>query len=98
MSTQEFQGILKEIVEQDWSSEEWARHEADDWFQTEHFHGGFEADETYLNGEFNFSYYDDKKKEWWFTFKLEDVPRLQQEDFSSIKLIDPETFDSDRIE
>ncbi len=86
-----------EIKEQNWSLKEWAGHEADDWFQTKHFHGGFEADETYENGEFNFSYYDDSGKEWWFTFRLEDVNRLMSKGLDAIELIDPENFDYNSI-
>ena len=97
MVTKEFKKILEEIIDQNWSLEEWAAHEADDWFQSKHFNGGFEADETYKNGEFNFSFYDQSGKEWWFTFKLNDVDCLLENGFDSIELVDPETFDYDSL-
>jgi len=95
--TSEFLGICQEIVAQHWSPSEWAAHEAGDWFQTEHFEGGFEADETYENGEFNFSFHDESGKEWWFTFSLKDVSRFLSDNSPSITLIDPETFDMDTL-
>jgi len=30
----------------------------------------------HVDGEFNFSYYDEAGKEWWFTFRLDDVDDL----------------------
>eukprot|EP00767_Chilomastix_cuspidata_P000356 gnl/Chilomastix_cuspidata/10848.p1 GENE.gnl/Chilomastix_cuspidata/10848~~gnl/Chilomastix_cuspidata/10848.p1 ORF type:complete len:107 (-),score=2.63 gnl/Chilomastix_cuspidata/10848:39-332(-) len=93
----EFKNILKEIQDQRWSLSEWAGHEADDWFQTDHFHGGFEADESYEDGEFNFSFYDNNGKEWWFTFRLEEVERLLKEGFDSLDLTDPDSFDANTL-
>ncbi len=97
MHNSEFKKILMEIKDQNWSLKEWVSHEADDWFQTEHFHGGFEADESYENGVFNFSYYDESENEWWFTFRLEDIDHIMKKGLESIVLIDPEKFDYDAI-
>ena len=93
----QFENILNEIIKQNWDSETWALHEAGGWFQTKNFCGGFEADETYKNGVFNFSYTDDNEKEWWFTFSLCEVNTLLSKGFNSIKLIDPDTFDYDEF-
>ena len=89
----EFENILKEILKENWDLKTWSAHESGDWFQTKHFCGGFEADETYENGEFNFSYYDEHEKEWWFTFKLHEVNDLFKKGFNAIQLTDPDTFD-----
>ena len=93
---EEFKQIIKEIIEQKWSAAEWAGHEADDWFQTPHFEGGFEADETYENGEFNFSHTDAEGKEWWFTFSLGDISNLMESGFSAVKLVDPVDYDDNQ--
>lgn len=94
----EFAQILREISDQGWSLEQWAQHEAGDWFQTEHFLGGFEAEKSYRDGQFTFTYYDQHRKEWWFTFRLEDVETLRAKGFKSIFLIDPETVDVSTLE
>ncbi len=74
----QFAAILAEIRDQKWSPSEWAAHEADDWFHTSHFEGGFEADASYKSGEFNFSHIEERGKEWCFTFKLEEVPEVSK--------------------
>ncbi|RYD85063.1 MAG: hypothetical protein EOP84_03685 [Verrucomicrobiaceae bacterium] len=89
----EFAQILREISDQGWSLEQWAQHEAGDWFQTEHFLGGFDADKSHRDGQFTFTYYDQHRKEWWFTFALEGVETLKVLGFKRVSLIDPGTFD-----
>ncbi|MCP4708769.1 MAG: hypothetical protein GY869_09105 [Planctomycetes bacterium] len=92
----ELESILNEITTQDWNKKTWAAHESGDWFQSKHYRGGFEADETYEDGEFNFSYYDENDKEWWFTFSLDDVSKLYKKEIE-IELINPDTFDINQI-
>ena len=43
--SQEFLGICQQIADTAWTNAEWAEHEADDWFQTDHFDGGYDATE-----------------------------------------------------
>ena len=85
----EFNQILLKIKDQNWSSKDWAEHESCDWFQTKHFCGGFEADETYENGAFTFSYYDQTNKEWWFVFEFSEFENILKNGFSSVKLFEP---------
>lgn len=89
----EFAQILREIKKQDWSTEEWARDDVGDWFQTEHFLGSFEADASYRDGAFAFSYYDQNGKQWCFSFRLEDIGTLEAQGLKGVVLADPETSD-----
>lgn len=86
VSEAQFESILLEIKGQNWSSADWAGHEADDWFQSENFIGGFEANESYKDGEFSFAYYDTSGKEWWFSFTLLEVESLLDKGFAAIEL------------
>jgi len=65
----ELREICREILAQKWSESQWAAHEADDWFQTPHYSGGFDATE----GEFCFGATDATGTEWWFQFPLSAV-------------------------
>ena len=69
------QGLVKicfQIVNEHISPEQWAQTESDDMFQSEHFSGGYDADEI----AFCFSYYNDTKKEYWFQLTLEEVKAI----------------------
>lgn len=63
----ELKAIAQEIIEQKWTIQEWAAHESGDWFQTENYCGGFEAEDD-DNGEFAFAKYPATEKEFWFSF------------------------------
>lgn len=64
---QELFDICKKIENQNWDKDTWAGHEADDWFQTENYEGGYDADEM----AFCFAK-TTKKGEYWFQFTLEE--------------------------
>ena len=65
----ELRQICERIVLEDKSEAEWALIESCDMFQTEHFNGGFDADEQ----AFCFSYYDENESEFWFQMSLSEV-------------------------
>lgn len=69
--TEELLGLLREIVAEQKSNDEWAEIESDDMFQSESFVGGYEADEE----AFTFSYYAGDK-EYWFQLTLEEVQSI----------------------
>jgi hypothetical protein len=62
---------LRTILKYGYSEEQWAEIESSDMFQSEHFCGGYDADEKC----FYFSYYCALNKEYWFSFDLLDVPK-----------------------
>ena len=64
--TEELRHICKLIFETNLTESRWAGHESDDWFQSESFEGGFDADEN----AFCFSYYDADKNEFWLQTSL----------------------------
>lgn len=63
----ELRGIAQEIVDQRWTIQDWAAHESGDWFQTQNYCGGFEADDE-NTGEFAFAKYPATKREFWLSF------------------------------
>ncbi len=65
----ELLGIFEEINREQKSLEEWTLIESGDMYQSEHYCGGFDADE----GCFYFSYFDVGGNEYWFSFTLMDV-------------------------
>ena len=70
--TQELRDILRQILDEGRTPNDWATIESDDMFQSEHFCGGFDATER----AFCFSLYHDNGKEYWFQITLEDVGAL----------------------
>ena len=64
----EFINICKSIIAENYTVDDWAEHEADDWFQTAKYCGGFDATEM----EFTFSVWIDGE-EYWFQISLDDV-------------------------
>lgn len=76
----EFRRIAKEIVDENKSDEEWSEVESDDMFQTESFIGGYDATEQ----AFCFSYYDEKKNEYWFQLTLEEMRAVANGTLSEI--------------
>jgi len=58
--------ICQEIVEKNYTQNDWARIESSDMFQSSQFCGGFDADEK----EFCFSFFPDDSREFWFQFDL----------------------------
>jgi hypothetical protein len=67
--TKEFIEICKDILIQNWTEKEWSGHEEDDWFVTNNYEGGFDANEN----AFCFSYIAPDLEEYWFQIKLNEV-------------------------
>ncbi|CAN0197937.1 unnamed protein product [Discosporangium mesarthrocarpum] len=74
--------ICKEILIEDKTLAEWSEIECGDWFQTENYIGGFEAEEQ----EFTFSYYDEEGKEFWFQINMEQVTGITNGQIKEIDL------------
>ena len=68
----EFVGIARGIAAEARSEAEWAEMESDDMFQTDHYCGGYEAEEM----AFCFSYYAPDGSEYWFQLDLRDIERV----------------------
>jgi hypothetical protein len=64
--------ICDKILAERRTTEEWAEIESDDMFQSPSYCGGFDADE----GAFCFSFYDERRNEFWFQLTLEEVVTL----------------------
>ena len=67
---------LDEIIREDKSEDEWSEIEADDWFQSKHYCGGYSADER----AFVFSFYRNDGQELWFQFPLSKVTEARRSD------------------
>lgn len=65
----ELRAHLESIATSGWDDAQWAEREADDWFQSANYRGGYDADD----GCFWFSYYAPDRQEYWFSFSLADV-------------------------
>ena len=68
----EFVTICRQIVEENKSDEEWAEIESDDMFESDHYAGGYDADEE----AFCFSHYDATGEEHWFQVTLAEVQAI----------------------
>ena len=68
----ELRGLCAEILAESLTEAEWAEHESDDMFQSDHYCGGFESEES----AFCFSHYREDGSEWWFQLTLEQVGRV----------------------
>ena len=82
---QELIDICKEIENQNWDKVTWSDHEADDWFQTENYEGGFDADEE----AFCFAKFTENK-EYWFQFTLEESRLVLEGKLKEIESREPE--------
>ena len=69
---EELKEICLEIVAQQWSEQQWAQSEADDWFQTERFQGGYDATEK----AFCFSFHASDSGEYWFQISLAEAESI----------------------
>ena len=69
---EELRKLCAEIVAESLTEPEWAERESDDMFQTGHYCGGFDADES----AFCFSHSRDDGSEWWFQLTLDEVGRV----------------------
>jgi hypothetical protein len=68
----ELLAIMRSIKQQALSQGKWAEQESDDEFQTNHYCGGYDADEK----SFCFSWYDSNHKEYWFQFSLDEIEEV----------------------
>ena len=65
----EFKTICHEIVAEHKTEEDWKKLWCSDYFQTEHFCGGFDA----LENAFVFGYYADDGEQYSFLIKLNEI-------------------------
>jgi hypothetical protein len=72
----ELRSLCAEIVAESLTEAEWAERESDDMFQSEHYCGGFESEES----AFCFSHHRDDGSEWWFQLTLDEVARVADGD------------------
>ncbi len=81
---------LKEIVllisEEKKSVTQCSEIESDDMFQSQHYCGGFDADEE----EFCFSYYDEDNVEYWFQLSLEQIEQIRGNSITHIQIEESE--------
>ena len=75
--------ICKEIQVEDKKLPEWSEIESGDWFQTEKYRGGFEAEEQ----AFTFSYYDKNGEEFWFQIEMDEVGKIVDGQINEIDII-----------
>lgn len=78
----EFVTICREIVADGDSDAEWAEIESDDMFQSEHYAGGYDADEQ----AFCFSHYVSDGEEQWFQLTLVEVQAAAAGERPAIKV------------
>lgn len=67
-----FIGICKQILSKNLSIQAWSFIESCDEFQTENYCGGFDATEN----QFTFSYFNEKKEEFWFQLSLDEITQI----------------------
>lgn len=67
--SEEFTQICSEIIKEAKSQDEWAEIESDDMFQSQHYAGGYDADEM----AFCFSFFNNTGDEFWFQLTLDEV-------------------------
>jgi hypothetical protein len=70
----EFILICKETLEENLNLKEWSLIESCDQFQTENYCGGFEG----IEEEFTFSYFNNKREEFWFQLKLSEIEKVKK--------------------
>ena len=78
----EFIKILKEIKSQNRVLSEWREIESSDMFQSEKYCGGFDS----IEDKFTFSYYADKKQEFWFEVILEEIDKILKGEINNLKV------------
>ena len=76
----ELRRLARQIVEENLSREQWRKIEADDWFQTDHYEGGFDATED----AFCFSFYPTAGPELWFQFSLDEALEIAEGRLTSV--------------
>ena len=79
---QEFKEICIQILAENKSEKEWYEIESSDMFQTANYCGGFDGTEM----EFTFSYYNEKKEEYWFQLSLKNIASLVSGELKKIEM------------
>lgn len=69
----QLKGMCASIEAQALNESEWAERESDDEFQSNHYCGGFDADEN----AFCFSFYAQSGNEYWFQFNLSEASLIK---------------------
>jgi hypothetical protein len=67
----ELRAICRDLIAEGFSELEWAAREADDWVQSDHYEGGYDATEK----AFCFSRYSEQD-EAWFQFTLAEAAAI----------------------
>jgi hypothetical protein len=75
--------ILRLILEEGKSDDEWAEIESDDMFQKEPYVGGYDADEE----AFCFSYFSEKS-EYWFQVTLAEISEMVNGNIKEVELVE----------
>ena len=78
----EFIKILKEIKSQNRVLSKWREIESSDMFQSEKYCGGFDS----IEDKFTFSYYADKKQEFWFEITLEEIDKILKGEINNLEV------------
>lgn len=80
----EFKKICNEIVKENLNESEWKKLWSGDYFQTEHFCGGFDA----LENAFVFGYYADDGKQYSFLITLSEITDVLSDKITEIDAVE----------
>jgi hypothetical protein len=69
---QELLSLIAKIQQANLNEDQWAEIESSDMFQSENYSGGYDADDN----EFCFSHFSLNRNEYWFSFTIEDVEAI----------------------
>jgi hypothetical protein len=78
----ELKTIIKQIIDERKSEQDWRLVESSDMYQSEHYCGGFDQTEN----AFCFSYYDAEGCEYWFQIALRDCHLINEGKTTEINL------------
>jgi hypothetical protein len=78
----ELQLLLKKILDEKLSEEQWKQIESSDMFQSENYIGGFDATEM----AFTFSFYSPNGREFWFQLTLDEILMIDRGEIKEIDL------------
>jgi hypothetical protein len=74
--------LLRSILEENKSVDEWKAIESDDMFQSENYSGGFDATEN----AFCFSFYEKNGAEYWFQLSFDDIQRIVESEKGEVDM------------
>lgn len=78
----ELKEICRRIINENLTEADWAAQESDDMFQSSNFEGGFDATES----AFCFSFFDNKRQEYWFKITLSEVTQIHKGKKTTIRV------------